>query len=143
MQYDPAGAQRTFMGTIESVDTHLARLLPKAHADTLRRLEHWAQQQTFCTRDVLHASGIPLPPFVVLDGHVMDRRVAETGQVYGALIAGPGYVGGLRAISDRDGDAFYELVALTDWTWATLDPSFLRGLALEDGGLAVGILDMS
>ena len=27
------------MGTIESVGTHLARLLPKAHADTLRRLE--------------------------------------------------------------------------------------------------------
>ena len=77
------------MGTIESVGTHLARLLPKAHADTLLSLERGAQQQTFGTRDVLHARGIPLPPFVVLDGHVMDRRVAETGQVYGALIAGP------------------------------------------------------
>ena len=99
------------MGTIESVGTHLARLLPKADAGTVRRLERGVQQQTFGTRDVLRARGIPLPPFVVLDGHVMDRRVAETGQVYGALIAGPGYFGGLRSISDRDGDAFYELVA--------------------------------
>src|SRR5450759_1758280 len=131
------------MGAIESVGSHLGRLLPKAHADTLRRLEHGAQQQTFGTRDVLHARGIPLPPFLVLDGHVMDRRVAETGQVYAALIAGPGYLGGLRAISDRDGDAFYELVALTDGAWATWDPGFLRGLALEDGGLAVGLLDLS
>jgi len=143
MQYDPAGVKRTSMGTIESVGTHLARLLPKARADTLHRLEHGAQQQTFGTRDVLHASGIPLPPFLVLDGHVMDRRVAETGQVYAALIAGHGYLGGLRSISDRDGDAFYELVALTDGTWATWDPGFLRGLALEDGGLAVGLLDLS
>src|ERR1035437_2713307 len=143
MQYDPAGAQRTFMGTIESVGTHLARLLPKAHADTLLRLERGAQQQTFGTRDVLHARGVPLPAFVVLDGHVMDRRVAETGQVYGALIAGPGYLGGLRSISDPDGEAFYELVALTDGTWATWDPGFVRGLALEDAGLAVGLLDLS
>ena len=40
------------MGAIESVGTHLARLLPKAHADTLLRLERGAQQQTFATRDV-------------------------------------------------------------------------------------------
>jgi CRP-like cAMP-binding protein len=73
----------------------------------------------------------------------MDRRVAETGQVYAALIAGPGYLGGLRSISDRDGEAFYELVALTDGIWATWDPGFLRGLALEDAGLAVGLLDLS
>ena len=131
------------MGTIESVGTHLARLLPKADVSTLRRLERGARRQTFVSRDVLHARGIPLPPFVVLDGHVMHRRVAETGQVYAALIAGPGYFGGLRSISDRDGDAFYELVALTDGTWATWDPGFLRGLALEDGGLAVGLLDLS
>ena len=88
------------MGTIESVDTHLARLLPKARADTLRRLQHGAQQQTFGTRDVLHARGIPLPPFVVLDGHVMDRRTAETGQVYATLIASPVYLGGLRSITE-------------------------------------------
>jgi CRP-like cAMP-binding protein len=131
------------MGAIESVGTHLARLLPGADADTLHRLEVGARQQTFGTRDVLHARGIPLPPFVVLDGHVMHRRVAETGQVYAALIAGPGYLGGLRSISDPDGDAFYELVALTDGTWATWDPGFLRGLALEDAGLAVGLLDLS
>jgi hypothetical protein len=131
------------MGAIESVGSHLGRLLPKADASTLRRLEGGARRQTFGTRDVLHARGIPLPPFVVLDGHVMHRRVAETGQVYGALIAGPGYLGGLRSISDRDGDAFYELVALTDGTWATWDPGFLRGLALEDGGVAVGLLDLS
>jgi len=143
MQYDPAGVKRTSMGTIESVGTHLARLLPKARADTLHRLEHGAQQQTFGTRDVLHARGIPLPPFVVLDGHVMHRRVAETGQVYAALIAGPGYLGGLRSISDRDGEAFYELVALTDGAWATWDPGFVRELALQDGGLAVGLLDLA
>jgi CRP-like cAMP-binding protein len=131
------------MGAIESVRPHLARLLPGADANTLRRLEQAAQQQTFCRRDVLHARGIPLPPFVVLDGHVMARRVAETGQVRAALIAGPGYLGGLRSISDPDGDAFYELVALSDGTWATWDPGFVRGLALKDAGLAVGFLDLS
>ena len=131
------------MGTIELVGTHLARLLPNADAGTLRRLEAGARRQSFGSRDVLHARGIPLPPFVVLDGHVMHRRVAETGQVHAALITGPGYFGGLHSISDRDGDAFYELVALTDGTWAMWDPGFLRGLALEDGGLAVGLLDLS
>ena len=131
------------MGAIESVGLHVERLLPDAGAGTLRRLEGGARRQTFGSRDVLHARGIPLPPFVVLDGHVMDRRVAETGQAYAALIAGPGYFGGLRSISDRDGEAFYELVALTDGTWATWDPDFLRGLALEDAGLAVGLLDLS
>ena len=115
------------MGGIETVGSHAARLLPRANAGTLRRLEVGARQQTFGSRDVLHARGIPLPPFVVLDGHLMHRRVAETGQVYAALIAGPGYLGGLRSISDPDGDAFYELVALTDGTWATWDPGFVRG----------------
>ena len=33
-------------------------------------------------------------PFVLLDGHVMYRRVVETGQVRAALIAGPGFLGG-------------------------------------------------
>ena len=131
------------MGAIESVGLHVERLLPNADAGTLHRLEAGARRQTFGSRDVLHARGIPLPPFVVLDGHVMHRRVAETGQVYAALIAGPGYLGGLRSISDRDGEAFYELVALTDGIWATWDPGFLRGLALEDAGLAVGLLDLS
>ncbi len=107
------------MSARESVGPHLARLLTGADAGTLRRLEQAAQQQTFRRRDVLHARGIPLPPFVVLDGHVMTRRVAETGQVRAALIAGPGYLGGLRSISDPDSEAFYELVALTDGTWAT------------------------
>jgi CRP-like cAMP-binding protein len=79
----------------------------------------------------------------VLGGHVMDRRVAETGQVYAALIAGPGYLGGLRSISDPNAEAFYELVALTDGSWATWDPGFVRGLAQEDGGLAVGLLDQA
>ena len=60
-----------------------------------------------------------------------------------ALIAAPGYLGGLRSISDPDAEAFYELVALTDGTWATWDPRFVRGLALEDAGLAVGLLDHS
>ena len=143
MQYDPAGAKRTSMGTIESVGTHLARLLPGADASTLHRLERAAQHQTFCTRDLLHARGIQLLPFVVLDGHVMARRVAETGQVYAALIAGPGYLGGVGSISDPEGEALYELVALSDGTWATWDPRFVRGLALKDAGLAVGLLDRS
>jgi hypothetical protein len=73
----------------------------------------------------------------------MARRVAETGQVYAALIAGPGYLGGLGSISDPDGEAFYELVALSDGTWATWDPRFVRGLALKDAGLVVGLLDQS
>jgi CRP-like cAMP-binding protein len=131
------------MGAIESVGSHVARLLPGADASALRRLEWAARTQTFCRRDILHARGIALPPFIVLDGHVMDRRVAETGQVYAALIAGPGYLGGLRSISDPGAEAFYELVALTDGSWATWDPGFVRGLAQEDGGLAVGLLDQA
>jgi CRP-like cAMP-binding protein len=131
------------MSAIESVGTHVARLLPGVDAGTLRRLERAARQQTYCRRDVLHARGIQLPPFVMLDGHVMARRVAETGQAYAALIAGPGYFGGLRSISDPDAEALYELVALSDGTWATWDPGFMRGLALQDAGLAVGLLDRS
>jgi len=79
----------------------------------------------------------------MLDGHVMYRRVVETGQVRAALIAGPGYLGGLRSISDPEADALYELVALTDGTWATWDPRLVRDLALRDAGLAVGLLDLS
>jgi CRP-like cAMP-binding protein len=136
-------SKRFSMGVVESVGSHVARLLPGADPSTLRHLEWAAQTQTFCRRDILHARGIALPPFVVLDGHVMDRRVAETGQVYAALIAGPGYLGGLRSISDPTAEAFYELVALTDGTWATWDPGFVRGLAQEDGGLALGLLDQA
>src|SRR6187200_3430033 len=131
------------MGTTESVGSHITRLLPGADARSLLRLEHAARQQTFTRRDVLHARGIQLPPFVMLDGHVMYRRVVETGQVRAALIAGPGYLGGLRSISVPDADALYELVALTDGTWATWDPRLVRGLALEDADLAVGFLDLS
>ena len=131
------------MGAIESVGSHLARLLPGADAGTLRRLEGAVHEKTFRRRDVLHAKGSQLPPLVILDGHVMTRRVAETGQVRAALIGGPGYFGGLRSISEPDGEPFYELVALTDGTWATWDPGFVRGLALKDAGLAVGFLDLS
>jgi CRP-like cAMP-binding protein len=131
------------MGAIESVGSHVARLLPGADASTRHRLERAAQQQIFCRRDLLHARGFQLPPFVMLDGHVMARRVAETGQVRAALIAGPGYLGGIRSISDPDGDALYELIALTDGIWATWDPRSLRELALQDAGLAVGLLDAS
>jgi CRP-like cAMP-binding protein len=131
------------MGAIESVGTHLARLLPNADAGTLRSLERAAQQQTFSSRDLLHARGIALPPFILLDGRVMDRRVVETGRVYAALIAGPGYFGGLRSITDPNADALYELVALTDGTWATWEPRLVRELALQDGGLAVGLLDLA
>jgi CRP-like cAMP-binding protein len=131
------------MGTTDSVGSHLTRLLPGANASSLGRLEHATRHQTFVRRDVLHARGIQLPPFVLLDGHVMYRRVVETGQVRAALIAGPGYFGGLRSISDPDADALYELVALTDGTWATWDPQFVRELALQDAGVAVGLLDLS
>ena len=131
------------MGAIESVGPLLARLLPGAGTGALRRLGSAARESTFSRRDALHARGSQLPPFVLLRGHVITRRVAETGQVRAALIAGPGYLGGLRSISDPGGDAFYELVALTDGTWATWDPGFVRGLALEDAGLAVGLLDLS
>ena len=131
------------MGAMESVGSHVARLLPGADASTLSRLERAARQQTFGRRDLLHARGMQLPPFVMLDGHVMTRRVAETGQVRAALIAGPGYFGGIRSISEPDAEALYELIALTDGTWATWDPRFLRELALQDAGLAVGLLDHS
>jgi CRP-like cAMP-binding protein len=130
------------MGAIESVGSHVARLLPNIDAGTLRRLEQASQQRTFRRRDLLHARGLQLPPFVLLDGHIMYRRVVETGQVRAALIAGPGYFGGLRSITDPGADALYELVALTDGSWATWDPRFVRELALKDAALAVGLLDL-
>jgi CRP-like cAMP-binding protein len=131
------------MGASGSVGIHVARLLPGAAASSVRHLERAARHQTFRRRDVLHARGMQLPPFVLLDGHVIARRTVETGQVYAALIAGPGYLGGLRSISDPDAEALYELVALSDGTWATWDPGFMRELALRDAGLAVGFLDLS
>jgi CRP-like cAMP-binding protein len=131
------------MGMIETVGSHLARLLSDADPSTRRRLERAAQQRTFSRRDLLHAPGMQLPPFITLDGHVMARRVAETGQVRAALITGPGYLGGLRSITDPDGEALYELVALTDGSWVTWDPRFVRELALQDAGLAVDLLDQS
>ena len=131
------------MGGIETVGSHLARLLPHSDASTLHDLEQAARPQTFSCRDVLHARGFQMPPFVMLDGHVLYRRVVETGQVRAALIAGPGYLGGLRAISDPGAEALYELVALTDGIWATWSPRLVRELALQDAGLAVGFLDLS
>jgi CRP-like cAMP-binding protein len=131
------------MDESQSVGSHIARILPGAGADTLHRLQRAAKEQTFPRRDLLHSRGVQLPPFVILDGHVMARRVAETGQVRAALIAGPGYLGGTRSISAPDGEALYELVALTDGTWATWDPRFVRELALRDAGLAVSLLDRS
>ena len=131
------------MGATESIGAHIARLLPDADARTIRRLEETARQQMFKRRDVLYARGMHLPPFIVLDGHVMYRRVVETGQVRAALIAGPGFLGGIRSISEPDADALYELVGLTDGTWATWDPRSVRELALQDGGFAVGLLGLA
>jgi len=131
------------MGGTESVGIHLARLLPNADPATRLRLEGSSQQCSFGRRDLLHARGIELFPFLLLDGHLMTRRVAETGQVRAALIAGSGYFGGVHSISEPDGDALYELVALSDGAWATWDPRFVRSLALEDPGLAVDLLDHS
>jgi len=131
------------MGAFETVGSHVARLLQGADASSLLQLEQAARQQTFSRRDLLHARGVQLPPFVLLDGHVMTRRVAETGQVRAALIAGPGYLGGIRSISEPAAEALYELIALTDGTWATWDPGFVRELALQDAGLAVSLLDHS
>ena len=54
------------MSAIESVGSLVARLLPGADASTLRRLERAAQQRTFCRRDLLHARGSQLLPFMVL-----------------------------------------------------------------------------
>lgn len=131
------------MGAVESVGSHLARLMPGAKADTRRHLEERARLQTFRRRDLLHARGIQLPPFVLLDGHVMTRRAAETGQVRAALIAGPGYLGGIQSISEPNAEALYELLALTPGAWATWDPRFVRAIALEDAGLAINLLDHS
>ena len=131
------------MGATESIGAHIARLLPDADVSTVRRLEQTARQHTFKRREVLYARGMHLPPFIVLDGHVMYRRVVETGQVRAALIAGPGFLGGIRSISEPDADALYELVGLTDGTWATWDPRSVRELALQDGGLAVGLLGLA
>ncbi|MEO7666891.1 MAG: Crp/Fnr family transcriptional regulator [Dehalococcoidia bacterium] len=131
------------MGTIETVGFQVARLLSNAAASTLRRLERGATLRTFGRRESLHTRGVQLFPFVVLDGHLIARRVAETGQLYGALIGGPGYLGGIHSISEPNGEALYELVALSDGAWATWDPGFVRRLALKDAGLAVDLLDSS
>ncbi|HYK94681.1 MAG TPA: helix-turn-helix domain-containing protein [Candidatus Dormibacteraeota bacterium] len=129
------------MGTTESLGSNLARLFPSASVDAIRGLEREARERAFRRRNTLHSRGIQLPPFVLLDGHLMYRRVVETGQVRAALIADPGYFGGLRSISDPDQDALYELVALDDGRWATWDPNLFRELALADAGLAVDLLD--
>jgi len=131
------------VGATEPVGSHLGRLLPSAGDETLHRLEGASRQQAFRRRDLLHARRMQLPPFVLLDGHVMYRRAVETGQVRAALIAGPGFLGGLRSISNPDADALYELVALTDGTWTTWDPRHLRELALQDAGLAIDLLDLA
>jgi len=125
------------------VGSQIARLFPNAEAGTRQRLEGAARERSFGRRDILRSRGFALPPFIVLDGHVIDRRVAETGQVYGALIASPGYLGGIRSVSVPDVEPFYELVALTDGSWATWDPRVMRGLAEDDAGLALGLLDQS
>ena len=131
------------MGEPESVGSQLSRLFPGAHAGTLRHLKREAREQSFGRRAILRSRGIALPPFIVLEGHVIDRRVAETGQVYAALIGSPGYLGGIRSVSDPDAEPFYELVALTDGSWATWDPRVVRELAKADAGLALGLLDQS
>ena len=131
------------MGATESLATHMARLLPGADDRTLQRLGQAARQQAFDQHDSLHARGIQIPPFVILDGHVIYRRVVETGQVRAGLIAGPGYLGGLRSISHPDAEALYELIALTKGSWSTWDPRTIRELALQDAGLAVDLLDLS
>ena len=128
---------------VGSVRSYLEGLLPSASAATRGVLERTGQQRGFGCRDLLHARGIQLFPFLVLDGHIMTRRVAETGQVRAALIASPGYLGGVHSISNPDGDALYELVALSDGTWTTWDPRHVRRLALQDAGLAVDLLDHS
>lgn len=128
---------------MESIGSHLERLLPRADQDTRRRVASNATTAPFKRRHVVRAKGAQMPPFVILDGHVIMRRVAETGQVRAALIAGPGYLGGLRSISDPDGDAVYEVAAMTDGMWATWDPGFVRDLALRDAGFAVDLLDHS
>jgi CRP-like cAMP-binding protein len=122
---------------------HLERHFAAAAPETTSALEQTAREQRFHRRDVLHARGMELPPFVVLEGHVMYRRVVETGQVRAAMIVSEGHLGGLRSISAPDADAPYELVGLTDGAWATWDPASLRQLALCDGGLAVGLLDLA
>ncbi len=131
------------MSATGPVGQHVARLLPDAASSTVDRLEQTARTQDFARRDVLYARGMHVPPFVLLEGHVMYRRVVETGQVRAALIASPGYLGGLRSISSQGADALYELVALTDGSWATWDPQLVRELALGDAKLAVGLLDLS
>src|SRR6185503_21183493 len=93
----------------EAVGSHLARLIPNLAPKTTDRLAATARQQAFRRGDVLHARGMQLPPFLLLEGHLLHRRVVETGQVRAALIAGPGFLGGLRSISDPSADALYEL----------------------------------
>ena len=129
------------MDAVEPVGSHLARLLPAASATTWRRLEEGARVQPFRRGAVLQARGFRLPPFLVLRGHLMARRSAETGQTYGVLIAGPGYLGAALTVSKPDAEAGHELVALSDGAWATWDPQLVRELALEDAGLAVDLLD--
>jgi CRP-like cAMP-binding protein len=131
------------MDAQESVGSHLARLIPNLAPSTMDGLAAAARQQAFKRSDVLHARGMQLPPFILLEGHLLHRRVVETGQVRAALIAGPGFLGGLRSISDPSSDALYELAALSDGVWATWDPHVMREFALQDANLAVGLLDLA
>ena len=125
-----------------SVSSQLARLLPAVDAATLRRLEQIARRESFRRCDLLDVETVPRP-FLVLSGYILFRRLVETGQLSAALIAGPGYLGGIRSVSDPGGEPFYQLVALTDGMRATWDPQAARALALEDPALAVGLLDRS
>ena len=127
----------------ESVSSQLARLLPAVDATTLRRLEQIAQRESFRRCDLVNAAETGHRPYLVLSGYILFRRLAETGQVSAALIAGPGYLGGIRSVSDPGGEPFYQLVALTDGMRATWDPQAARALALKDPALAVGLLDRS
>lgn len=131
------------MDAIETIGIHIAQLAPNADASTRHQLEAASRRRPFGRRDALHSRGLQLFPFVVLDGHIMARRVAETGQVYAALIAGAGYFGGVHSVSQPEADALYELIALGEGAWATWDPKFVRELALKDAGLAVDLLDHS
>ena len=127
----------------EPVRSQLVKLLPEANLGSISSLATSARHQVFRKRQVLVQVGAQIDLSLVLDGYVIARRLAETGQVYGALIAGPGYFAVPRSISDPADDSPYQLVALTSGSLATWDPQSVRTLALGDPGLAVNLLDRS
>jgi len=111
-EYDRPGHERgSRLGAVESVGSpcpHGCFRAPtpaRCGASSGRPGRRPSAAATSCT----HGGSRSLPLSCSTAQHPWIAASRETGQVYAALIAGPGYLGGLRSISDPRAEAFYEL----------------------------------